>query len=595
MLSQQSGITFTGCGICGAFVKDRDVLDTIDVPAMTHKLKHRGPNGEGLNMIDHIWFGHRRLSILDLSPQGSQPMIRGTYIMVYNGEIYNCFELRDELIALGYSFYSGTDTEILLNGYIEWGPSVLDKLNGMFAFAIYDTKSKNLFAARDRLGIKPFYYYNKNGVFLFSSEVESLIQAKCFEPKINKEVLIEQLLVSSYMAEINKTIIEDVVVLKPGHYLNIDLSFEIDVQEYWGFPDVDEEREYNEDEIMAELSPIIKDSIKSRLLSDVPISSFISGGIDSSIIVKSVSIESQDPITAFTTKYLEDPRDADYEHSKILIESLHVPVTHEVVEVSLQNFTFEDIEKISEISYVMDDPRVYPLFLNYKSVRENDFTVILNGQGADELCGGYVETPHFRILTQGIKDGMTPVELFDILMETSFFSEEILSQKEKYNNIVVENLTGQHPDTDISVFRYLTKNSLQRILINEDFMSMRNSIEARVPYLDHRFVEACLKIPMNEHVGVLGKKYLRRYAKEIDIPEEIHARPKQHFPHPSQEPLKINLLKILKSRSEEIENSEILNFVFGDNLKRLDDIGADDLWVMLQLFIIENKIRDSQS
>ena len=247
---------------------------------MTDSIIHRGPDGEGQWTDNNIGLGHRRLAIIDLSPAGHQPMQTkdGRYILTYNGEVYNFKELRIELESLGYQFHSNTDSEVVLNAFAEWKDKCVEKFNGMFAFAIWDKKSQKLFLARDRYGIKPLYYYKTNQTIVFGSEIKAIIQSGLCRSLLDKEALVEYLTFQNFFTD--KTLFKNVKMLLPGHYAYIETSGRMNVKKYWDF-NFNGDLKISEAEAVDEIERLFKQAVQRQLISDVPINSYLSGGIDS--------------------------------------------------------------------------------------------------------------------------------------------------------------------------------------------------------------------------------------------------------------------------------------------------------------------------
>ncbi|HRS01786.1 MAG TPA: asparagine synthase (glutamine-hydrolyzing), partial [Bacteroidota bacterium] len=296
------------CGIAGIYKTNQSNFEINDIllNSMSEVLFHRGPDSDGVWLARNrnCGFSFRRLAILDLSENASQPMHTpdGRYTIVFNGEIYNHLELRRELMAKGYQYRSNSDTESILYGYAEWGEAILDKMIGMWAFAIYDEQTKELFAARDRMGIKPFYYYYNNGDFVFASEIKAILQYPNYHRDINFDELSNYLTFgatscySSIFSKINK--------LPSAHYLKIDLQGNLEIKRYWNpFQSQINYAEWSEDELTNEIMRLLRDSVRIRMISDVPFGAFLSGGIDSSLNVALMSEFMDRPVDTFTVGF----------------------------------------------------------------------------------------------------------------------------------------------------------------------------------------------------------------------------------------------------------------------------------------------------
>src|ERR1700722_9735882 len=279
------------CGITGYVNLDGEQVSPSILEQMTRALEHRGPDGQGIWHHDHIGLGYTRLKIIDLSPLGNQPMISNdrNFILSYNGEIYNFEELKNELKTKGYQFNSTTDTEVLLNGFVEWGINVIHRLNGMFAFVIYDMRQNTLYLARDRYGIKPLYYTQKNKTLIFGSEIKSIIQHPSINVEINLEGLLEYFTFQNFFTD--QTLFKDIFLLGPGQYLKIDLnSFKGEnsvknlIVSYWDYDFAEPSSSRSEESYLEELDELFQQAVQRQLMSDVPVGSYLSGGMDSGSI-----------------------------------------------------------------------------------------------------------------------------------------------------------------------------------------------------------------------------------------------------------------------------------------------------------------------
>src|SRR3989338_4763382 len=276
------------CGIVGILNFNRQPVAYNQIKAMTDSLVHRGPDGDGQYIDDGVGLGHRRLAIIDLSPAGHQPMQipSGRFTITYNGEVYNFKEIRVELESLGHQFLSGTDTEVVLKYYAEWQENCVQKFNGMFAFAIWDNQEKKLFLARDRYGIKPLYYYKSHLAFVFASEVKAIMASGLYEKSFDKEGLVEYLTFQNFFT--NKTLFKDVHMLMPGHYAHIDQSGKFEKIKYWDF-DFSGSLKISEEEVVEETDRLFRQAVQRQLISDVPVNTYLSGGIDSGAIAMMAS------------------------------------------------------------------------------------------------------------------------------------------------------------------------------------------------------------------------------------------------------------------------------------------------------------------
>lgn len=539
------------CGINGVLSFDFGYRKD-DILKMNETLSHRGPDDEGTYFDEFIGLGHRRLSIIDLSKAGHQPMSDESerYWIVYNGEIYNFPEIRKELLEKGYSFRSNTDSEVLLKSFIEWGVKCLQKFNGMWAFAIWDSEKKELFCARDRFGIKPFYYYYKDNYFVFASEIKALLCVKDVTRKPNDSRILHYL--GNYpLLENESTFFSDIYQLPASHYLIVKKdSFEI--KRYWDI----EKKEFDGEKAYDNFLEIFKDSIRLRLRSDVPVGTCLSGGIDSSSIVCVLSkmIDSSNQKT-FSACF-EDKRFDEREYIEEVVKNTDITPF----------YTFPDINqlypKLKTIIWHHDEPLNSTSMLSQWCVmelsRENGVKVLLDGQGADEVLAGYL--PYKWYLFQDSIEGKRPFEIvknFRYLFESfriykkttgkSFlgvlrrFGRSKFRPSKAESNFVYkylndEFLTLNREKLKVSppfkfesalenkLYQDVYFSSLQKLLQYEDRNSMAFSIESRVPFLDYRLVEFLFSAPAKYKINKGWTKYILRKSMKGILPEKIRCR-----------------------------------------------------------------------
>jgi len=608
---------FSGCGLVGALAigldrqKKENFLDRIDFDHMIDSLHHRGPEAKGSWREGAIQLGHCRLSILDLSERGNQPMTRDHLTIVTNGEVYNFAHIRSILEQDGITFSSQTDTEVILRAYQKWGADALHKFNGMFAIAIWDDKKKTLFLARDRIGIKPLYYFKDDNVFLFGSEVQALMHSGCIPPEINWQVVYHQILINTYYHhDHNRTPIKNVHSLPPGHFMVVQPDGKVEMKEYWSLPEEKIRHDVSPGELARELRELLEDSIRLRLVSDVPVAAFLSGGMDSSVInVLASRLVKDYKLTAITVSYegggkdfYTETEDQDLEYSRIVagIGSLKDKIEHKIINVKPADITLDSIDAIIDLASFSDDDRLLTIFGNYRVVREQGFKVVLNGQGADEIMGGYVFTNFFK---KTKVDLQTPDKA---LIRNSFpymsipgkkgMNEKLLKHVEKTYQQLHEYFHHFPGDLLEKAHRFLMKTELQKILKLEDFLSMSSSVECRVPFLDHRIIEWAFKIPFQKHIRTedeTGKVLLRLAAKDI-LPQKVIKRPKQAFPSPNQERTQNILQEIYQDHYRSIIQSEIIRRVYKKDIlaDKNHPLSSRELWLMIVLWRWEKNLRD---
>jgi asparagine synthase (glutamine-hydrolysing) len=520
------------CGIAGIFrtegaVTDEDVLA---VGRATLAQRHRGPDDEGLYRDERAVLGFRRLSIIDLSPSGHQPMSNedGTIWVIYNGEIYNYRELRPELSSRGHRFRSNSDTEILLHGYEEWGiEGLLKRLQGMYAFALYDSRQARCILARDRLGIKPLYYFQPagRGLLAFASEVKALVRSGLAPAERDREGIIGFLLFGSVPSPLTST--KDIRCLMPGHYLTVTRSGS-DIRKYWDL-DSQPDAPVPAGETAEELGRLLEDSVKRHLVSDVPLGVFLSGGVDSAGLVALASRAGQ-RLTTVTVAFDEEGFSEAIPARRI---AGHFNTDHREIRVTRQDF----LRELPKVLSAMDQPTndgVNTYFVS-QAARQAGLTVVLSGLGGDEVFWGY---KHYRWLNRfgtAVRcfSGL-PSHLQKVLLRTAvaygrhigcdrwtrlsfmndrvsdkslyvtirgFFTPEQVSRlmglsSSEVTDVVEKHLANPHRGrsagaADPNAFNYLELKRYMhdQLLRDTDVFSMAHSIEARVPYLDHRVVE----------------------------------------------------------------------------------------------------------
>ena len=520
------------CGITGFTWDDKDLLKK-----MTDIVSYRGPDDWGFYSDNGISLGHRRLSIIDLSKAGHQPMTdkEGSVVIVFNGEIYNFKDIRLELDH--YDFRSGTDTEVLIYGYKEWGPEgLLRRLNGMFAFAIWDGSKRQLFLARDRLGIKPLYYsFSEQGI-IFASEMKSLLQC----PEIKRELDVDA--INSYLTyrfiPSENTVLKGIKKLQPGHYL-IYKDKGLSIKKYWdvSFDVVEKPEQY----FIKRFRALLKDCVEKRLMSDVPLGAFLSGGLDSSLIVAMNSMLRSDPVKTFTVGFGHETD--EFRHARSVAD--HLGTDHHELVLDYKEMTKE----LPKIVWYMDEPNsditMVPLYF-LSRFSKKQVTVVNTGEGADELFSGY---PHFRVGSPSPVFRPVPGFIKKRVYDLYYSPFKSWHRKRLFRSV---------PQEDISLRRCLNmkkpKDLLNRILLfdikNElpnwqlarvDRMTMAHAQEARVPFLDHRMVEFSATLPVNLKLKSLDGKYLIKKASQSVLPKSVIYRKKQGFTTPKNEWIKQDL------------------------------------------------------
>jgi asparagine synthase (glutamine-hydrolysing) len=568
------------CGICGIVdLRGGRTFSREDLRAMANVIRHRGPDDHGELSSGAVGLGFRRLSIVDLD-NGHQPMSNedGTVWIVFNGEIYNHSQLRRDLERRGHRYATTSDTETIVHLYEEYGEGCLEHLRGMFGFVIWDIPRKKLFCARDRLGIKPFYYIMIPGRFAFASEVKSFFELPEFRPKLNRYA-VPEFLAFGYLSS-DETLFGGVRKLMPGHRLVLDLSSndpQPQIEQYWDLEIAGGQNPGTEEEHVAQFGELFEETVRMHLMSDVPLGVFLSGGLDSSAIAAVTASLRQDRIQTFSVGY------AEHEYSELPYARMvarHIGAEHN--EIILGPYEF--LSSLPKLIWHEDEPLVWPssVALHFVSkLASEKVKVVLTGEGGDEIFAGYLKYrltlwnlkggPVYRKLTPGFlrsqirsllaSDTLPDVirrklrhsflyhsDEFEQLYFDNFYSvfpqeqqasllapgvAEELQGCSAYANSMKFLLPEAQGRTTLDRLLYLDiKTYLVELLVKQDQMSMSTSLESRVPFLDHKLVEFAMGIPERQKVRYLSGKYLLRKSMIGRLPNEVLYRHKKGFPTP---------------------------------------------------------------
>ncbi len=531
---------------------------------MMDRIVHRGPDMGGQFIDGRVALGFRRLSILDLTEAGAQPMANedGSVVIVFNGEIYNFQELRSELEAKGYKFHCGADTESLLHGYEEWGEAVLDRLRGMYAFVIWDKKKNKLFGARDIFGIKPLYYYpmadagdGAPGV-LFGSEIKSFLDYPHFHKAVNKKALRPYMTLQYSATE--ETFFEGVYKLPPAHYFTVDIpTGKMNIERYWDCDYSAVEKPF--EEYVEELAEGVHESVEAHRIADVKVASFLSGGVDSSYIAACLMPDKTFSV-GFDYKNFNETNYAKELSDKLGVENVRKMITAD-----------EFFDALPDIQYHMDEPQSnlssVPLYY-LAQMASKEVTVVLSGEGADELFAGYEwyeDTPEMRSFKKRMPLGVRRA-LGSLVQHLPYFKGHnfltkcaevperwYVGQAKVFDPSEVDEVLKPAYDTgknatemcakyykqvpnccELSKKQYLDMNMWLPgdILLKADKMCMAHSLELRVPFLDKKVMEFAEHIPANYRVNEEGCKLVLRHAANRTLPDEWATRKKVGFPVP---------------------------------------------------------------
>lgn len=517
------------CGIAGLFNRNGEPVSSVILRNMTDAISHRGPDGEGFYIDSFIGLGHRRLAIIDLSPAGHQPMVTpdGDYTIIYNGEIYNFQSLRLELEALGHHFRSKTDSEVVLHAFVQWGERALNKLNGMFAFAIWDKKKQELFIARDRYGIKPLYYSALENKFLFGSEIKAILAHPAYKTVLDKQALLEYFTFQNFFTD--KTLFQGVHLLPAGHFIRISLGSHQTPHpiQYWDFHFQEPEHsEKDENAYIEELDRLFRQAVNRQLVSDVPVGAYLSGGMDSGSIT-AIAAQQLPYLTTFTVGMdlhsisgLEIGYD---ERSQAELMSYLFKTEH--YEMVLKAGDMERV--MPKMAYHLEEPRVgqsYPNF--YAAQLASKFgKVVLSGAGGDELFGGYPWRYYRAVVNDNFEDyvdkyyqfwqRLIPNTLIREVFEPIWGEVEHVWTRDIFRDVFKEHASQlTRPEDYINHSLYFeAKTFLNGLLVVEDKLSMAHSLETRVPFLDNDLVDFAMQIPVRFKIGNL-KEVIRMNENE---------------------------------------------------------------------------------
>lgn len=570
------------CGFCGYVNYKKDVTNKYNIEFMNNIIKHRGPNEQNVIIKDNIALGHVRLSIIDLK-LGSQPMEKehdgNKYVICYNGELYNTKEIKDDLIKKGYSFKTKCDTEVVLTAFIEYGTNCLKNLNGIFSFCIYDYNKNSIFLARDHLGIKPlFYSLTKDGTLVFASEIKAILKHNEITPILDKEGFMELFALGPAHSP-GKTYFKNIYELKAGHYAIFDTNG-LFTDKFWDL----ETKECNdtEEEAISKIHFLLKDSLNRQLVSDVGISSMLSGGIDSSILTKLANDQIKD-LTTFSIDFKGNDKNFvanDYQGSKdsdyIKIMREHLSTTNKDIKIDNEYlFTLLKDAMIARDMPGMADIDA-SMFAFCKAIKENGFKVCLSGECSDEIFGGYPWFYKEHLINHiGFPWALSENLRSNIIRPGILKDNEIQEYVLNARNETLKPVTAIAPnDTYENRYRninYLTIKWFMNTLVERtDRTSMANSLEIRVPFADYRIFEYVYNLPAKMKLGLNHsdtpiEKYLLREAFKNDIPREVLYRKKSPFPK-TYDPYYLNLvetemLNILNNKKSKINNFINIDFI----------------------------------
>ncbi len=523
------------CGICGEFRFDGQAPELENIKAMLQALQSRGPDDEGIYGFAAMAMGHRRLSIIDLSEKSHQPMVDPVsgLAIVFNGTIYNYPELRQQLIAKGHSFHSHGDTEVILRAYAQWGEHCVERLNGMFAFVIWDQRNELLFMARDRMGIKPLYF-TRNGRYLrFASNTQALLATEGVNKEIDA-VALHHLFTLHAVVPAPRTILQGIRKLAPAHCATINRQGKIRQRRYWTLSARRPAQHYSAAEWKERIHNALKKSVDRRLkIADVPVGVLLSGGLDSSLLVALLAEQGVTDLKTFTIGFEDQPEEQgnEFEFSDPVAErygtehhKFHIPNRDVLTRLP------EAVDAMSEPMFAQDAIAFY--LLSEQVSRQ--IKVVQSGQGADEVFAGYFWYSQMQAAKGSLLDRFRPFyfdrdhDEFLEMVDPGYAGEDYSAQliEQKLEQIEADSYLDRVLALDTTML--IVDDPVKRV----DNMTMAWGLEARVPFLDHELVEVAAQLPPEYKLAEGGKGILKQISREL-LPASVIDRPKGYFPMPA--------------------------------------------------------------
>ena len=527
------------CGICGEFKFNGKSFNDVKLTNLMSSISNRGRDSKGTFKNTDIFLGHHRLSIIDTSDKSNQPMVIENYVIVFNGIIYNYKDIRQKLIAKGHVFKSTGDTEVVIRSYIEYEDKCVDHFDGVFSFCIYNLTKKNVFLARDRIGIKPLYYSIDNSQLVFSSSMKGILSSKG-KIEINPIALNYQFTIHS-MVPAPHTIIDGIKKLEPGHTLNVTKSGETHIHKYFDVNNVDLKK-YSDDEIINNIDVLLNSAVEKRLnIADVPVGILLSGGLDSSLIT-AISKKYKEELNTYSIGFntINNEIGNEFYYSDLVADDFKT--SHYKYNISNDDLYHNLDTVISNMSEPMVSQDSSAFFLLAKNVSMSN-KVVLSGQGADEVFGGYFW------YEQIMKDqGRNDTEILSKYYFDRTFDNYCNAINKKYistNNVFNEiNNKFREMDQDLPVLDKVLRLELSTLIIDDpvkrvDNMTMSHALEARVPFLDIDLIKFMLSVKSENKINKTNKYYLKKLSEKY-LKNEVIYRDKFYFPVPP--------LKIIKNR-----------------------------------------------
>ncbi len=568
------------CGILGWINNKKNILDKKDIfNDMLESMSCRGNDNTGYYTRDNILLGHKRLAIIDLE-NGNQPFYYKNYCIIYNGEIYNAPDIKKDLINRGYKFDTTCDTEVLFKAYIEYKEKCLDLIEGIFSFAIYDSKKKKLFIARDRYGVKPLYYMKKKNDFIFSSTIKAILKSKIIKPIIGKKELSEILSLGPSKC-VGSGIFKGINELRAGHYL-IYKKNKIKIKRYYNVKTQECNDTY--EQARDKVKTLLTDSIKRQMMSDVDIACLLSGGLDSSIITAVVAKNYNKRLTTYSIDYVDNDKyfkktsftvDLDKKFIEDMSNMYNTDHKYKII-------TQEELAKCLEYAV---DARDYPgmsdvdaSLLWFSKEISKDYKVILSGECADEIFGGY---PWFY------RDELNDRENFPWINNLDY-RQSLLNEKyrkkinlskfaaKEYKKMIKELPKKDRKDKYKRLFYINMTHFMTTLLDRKDRMTMYSTLEARVPFADTKLIDYLWNLPFNYKYRFNQEKYILREAFEDILPESVSTRKKNPYPK-THNPVYLNLVSNLLKDSLKNKDSVLYKVFDIEKINELLNSKDDDI------------------
>ena len=568
------------CGISGIIYLKNEKVQEKEIDKMNKSIKHRGPDGDGIFINNNIGLGHVLLKIQDVTDKSKQPFMYKNWVLTYNGEIYNFKELRKKLEKENYKFSTSSDTEVLIKMIDFYGiDKTLKMIEGCFAFAIYNKKTEQTIIVRDRFGIKPLYYYKDNKRLIFSSEIKAILQCDNIKRIFNMEKVLVSINTKLWLDR-ESTLFKDINSVLPGTYFIIDKG-KITKKEYYKLKFKNKYKEPSK--LLEDFGKEFEKSVKKKLISQVPLAAFLSGGLDSSIVCKKLGDFSKEKLSTYTICYDFD-NDIDKNHANILAEKEKYN-KHNIL-ITEDMYNLDVIDKVTYgVEEILIDKVYIPMYFNYKAAKDDGYTVVISGQGSDETWLGYIFTwPIFKYI--GKKYNYKSL-INDYYRGNMIFKDKLnIDMDEKVDTVMTkyldDNLVQDKCDEINSYGEKTIKTILHDLLSQEDKIAMMVSVESRVPFVDdHKLVEIAYNASSKLKTYDGREKYVVRRYSSGKIDDRIVDRAKYPFPEPPRIYNEV-ITNICKDNWNKIKKSKIINkLIKKEKLQSIENFSELEQWWLL--------------